>query len=294
MAQDKADAFAFLEDLERAIAQKAPKGTAMEREVRRTIKEAKTNPAKKHLGSSEAAFINSFVIPVLFDQILKHRSKLTNPQAREALLSESHGRMPEFSAKSPSRAKKHPFEKIIGDSPESIYSRWSGTSRKRGPTQSCPDFALTHPFPHRVVFEGKYFASGSKKTAESKLVKDIYQAFFYRGLPQVDATKRNPEWNYDYACLLGFDASPEGSLKSAWDELDKAVRESFWEGGNIYVMILGGGRGKSLSHHERRSAPQLSRSALLKSSGPDVRARPTALAFDPMCDRPACGLPSSC
>ena len=142
-----------------------------------------------------------------------------------------------FSAKSPIRAKKHAFKKVIGASPESIYNAWSCGG---GLTQSCPDFAVTHPFPHRIVFEGKYFAHGSTKYAERELVKDIYQAFFYRGLPQLDATKRHPEWNYDYACLLAFDASPEGSLKSAWNRLDPVVQRTFWEGANIYVMILGG------------------------------------------------------
>lgn len=239
MIRDKADAFKFLEDVKRAITETAPKGTAMEREVQRTIKVARLDPAQKHLKLPEAAFLNSFVVPVLFKQIIQH-SNLTIPQARHALLNEYHRCMPEFSAKSPVRAKKHAFKKIIGASPESIYNAWSDASCGWGLTQSCPDFAVTDPFPHRVVFEGKYFARGSKKYAERELVKDIYQAFFYRGLPQVAATKHHPEWNYDYACLLAFDASPEGSLKSAWDKLGEVVQGSFWDGANIYVMILGG------------------------------------------------------
>jgi hypothetical protein len=73
------------------------------------------------------------------------------------------------------------------------------------------------------------------------LVSDIYQAFFYRGLPRVDATKRgHPEWDYDYACLLAYDASPDGTLVAAWEALDSSVRQSFWDGANIYVMILRG------------------------------------------------------
>jgi hypothetical protein len=106
-------------------------------------------------------------------------------------------------------------------------------------TQSCPDFALRKPFAHSIVFEGKYFARGSKEYAARQLVADLYQAFFYRGLPSVEATKRgHPEWDYDYACLLAFDASPAGSLKDAWDSLGSSVKKSFWEGANIFVMII--------------------------------------------------------
>jgi len=239
MIRDKADARAFLHDLAQSIAKGAPKGTAMERELRRMTTEAKLDAEKKHLKTPEAAFLNRFVVPVLFDQIRQH-SKLTDSQAREALLNEYHRCMRDVSEKSPIRAKKHAFKKLIGSSPESIYNAWKDFPSGGGLTQSAPDFAVTHPFRHRIVFEGKYFARGSKKYAERELVKNIYQAFFYRGLPQVDATKRHPEWNYDYACLLAFDASPDGSLKSAWDELAPVVRNSFWEGANIYVMILGG------------------------------------------------------
>lgn len=239
MIRDKADAHAFLDDLGQSIAEGAPKGTAMEREVRRTMTAAREDAAQKHLKTPEAAFLNRFVVPVLFEQI-RHHSKLTIPQAREALLNEYHHCMPDFSLRSPSRHEKHAFKKVVGASPESIYRAWTDSAGGLGLTRSCPDFAVTDPFPHRIVFEGKYFARGSKKYAESELVKDLYQAFFYRGLPYLDATKRHPEWNYDYACLLAFDSSPNGSLKTAWNGLDRAVRKSFWESANIYVMILGG------------------------------------------------------
>jgi hypothetical protein len=46
------------------------------------------------------------------------------------------------------------------------------------------------------------------------------------------------EWGYDYACLMAYDASPTGTLTSAWTALDGRTRRSFWEGANLYVMIL--------------------------------------------------------
>jgi hypothetical protein len=49
-------------------------------------------------------------------------------------------------------------------------------------------------------------------------------------------------WDYDYACLLAYDASIDGSLQKAWNTINEAVRlEGLWDGANIYVMILRGG-----------------------------------------------------
>jgi hypothetical protein len=42
------------------------------------------------------------------------------------------------------------------------------------------------------------------------------------------------------ACLFAFDATPEGHFLNAWSSLDSKVRKGFWEGANIYVMILRG------------------------------------------------------
>jgi hypothetical protein len=102
-----------------------------------------------------------------------------------------------------------------------------------------PSLREIRTFPHSIVFEGKYFANGSTGDASRELVSDIYQAFFYRGLPRVEASKRgHPKWDYDYACLLAYDASPNGTLLNAWDALPPSVKRCFWDGANIYVMIL--------------------------------------------------------
>ena len=125
-------------------------------------------------------------------------------------------------------------------SPSDIYKGWKSPEKGRALTQSCPDFALRDPFPHSILFQGKYFPRGSLVFAQRQLVTDIYQAFFYRGLPRLAATKRHPEWNYDYACLMAYDASRSGTLTSAWTDLHPETRRSFWEGANVYVMILRG------------------------------------------------------
>jgi hypothetical protein len=71
-------------------------------------------------------------------------------------------------------------------------------------------------------------------------VAGIYEAFFYRALPELQDGGRYAPWKYDYACLLAYDASPGATLKAAWKSLGPQVRESFWASGNIKVMILGG------------------------------------------------------
>jgi hypothetical protein len=238
MRNSKSDAYDFLHSLGTAILKDCPHGPAMDPMIRRIVADAKTDDRKKHLRLPEAAFLNSFAVPALYNH-LQGQAGLSAGQAKEALLNEYHRTMPEVSAHSPIRATRHPFKKVLGASAETIYKQWRDPKQNYGLTQSCPDFALRKPFPQSIVFEGKYFARGSKEYAARQLVADLYQAFFYRGLPSVEATKRgHPEWDYNYACLLAFDASPAGALKNAWDSLESSVKRSFWEGANIFVMIV--------------------------------------------------------
>jgi hypothetical protein len=235
----KVEAKRFLDGLASAISKKAMPGTAMERYIRRTIEQAKVDDSKRHLRAPEAAFLNLYAVPTLFDEI-QAAGGLNQEQARDALLNEYHHCMPQFSKKGPYRAIEHPFKKMMTAPAEAVYHSWTTEDDHWGLSKCGPDFALRAPFPHRVLFEGKYFSGGSKDYAGRELVKDIYQACFYRGLPPVPAKNGHAEWNYDYACLLAYDASPQGTLLAAWKELGEPVRKSFWDSANIYVMILGG------------------------------------------------------
>jgi len=74
------------------------------------------------------------------------------------------------------------------------------------------------------------------------LIDGVYEAAHYRGLPKVPSKSTGePEWDYDFGCLLAYDASDGGTLEAAW----KSVRNksAFWGGGNIYVMIIRGTSG---------------------------------------------------
>jgi hypothetical protein len=99
--------------------------------------------------------------------------------------------------------------------------------------------ALRAPAKYRTVFEAKYY-SGPSTGAEEELVRNIYQAFFYRALPRLPKTERHAAWDYEFACVLAYDATPDGDLLEAWKTLPASVKSACWTGANVYVMILRG------------------------------------------------------
>jgi hypothetical protein len=127
----------------------------------------------------------------------------------------------------------------MGLSARGIVRRWKAGEAL---VQSCPDLALRDPFPFHTVFEGKYFPRGKLEAAETALAAAVYQAFFYRGLRKLAATKRHPVWDYDYACVLAYDATDSRSLVRAWEGLRARIGEACWLGAGIYVMLLTGRR----------------------------------------------------
>lgn len=239
ITQSKTSAYDFLTNFEKALNSRLPPAREMEPWIRKINAESKSAEAKRHLRIPEAAFLNGHVIPILFDAIQVSHA-LSKEQARAALLNEYHRSLPEYSEKSPIRWAHHPFRKVLAGSPTEIYRGWTNPDQGGALTQSSPDFSLREPFPHTILFEGKYFSNGSLEYAQRELVKDIYQAFFYRGLPALQAAKGHPDWSYEYACLLAYDASPKGTLAKAWKDLDVKTRKAFWEGANIFVIIAGG------------------------------------------------------
>lgn len=233
---EKRDAYKFLKGLESELTRKLHEPEVMRTRVRQKVEESKSDDKAPHMRKPEDAFLNYFAIPVLFEH-LKTIPGIDQAAARESLLSEFYRNMKGMCSGTPARKQRHPFNKIIGLKPATIMARWKGAKGNPLP-QSCPDFALRSPFPFKIVFEGKYFEKGGTTKAESDLVTNIYQAFFYRALPKIDEDPKTPAWDYDYSCLLAYDASPEGTLYEAWNKLDKKVRAGFWEGANLYVMII--------------------------------------------------------
>ena len=230
------DAYKFLKSLEGELTSKLPSPDAMRTQVREEVAAAKSDNASKHKRQPEDAFLYHFAFPLLFEH-LQTVDGIDRLAARQSLLSEYYRNMNKLCSGTPARRQGHPFNKLIGSKPGTIMAQWKGLSG--APLkQSCPDFALRAPFPFTIVFEGKYFEKGGQTKAETDLVTNIYQAFFYRALPQVAPEGKAPGWNYDYSCLLAYDASPHGSLYQTWNGLNRSVKAGFWEGANVYVMII--------------------------------------------------------
>jgi hypothetical protein len=227
----------FLDRLKSDLENCLPPPSVMRNRIAADVTAAKKT-GDKYRSAPERCFLNGYVIPRVFD-VAKAYSGLENDLAREALLNEYYPGTPELSSKSPTRTKRHPFGKNLSVDPADIYQRWSKGGTHPPLTEVWPDFALQKPFPEPIVFEGKYYAGGSLATAQKQLVSHIYQAFFYRALPFLPPTsKGRAAWKYEFACLLAYDASVDGGFHAAWHDLPADVRTGFWDGANIYVMII--------------------------------------------------------
>lgn len=235
--EDKQAAFDFLASLEEYLNRCLPGPAELEKQIQAIVGKSKGTAETPHTNFAEGAFLNRFVVPHLHEFLAKGLGK---EGARVALLSESFRRLPDYASGTPARSKRHPFSKVVGIQPQTVIQRWRQPHAK-SLVRSCPDLALRHPCRHKIVFEGKYFAAGRGSAAETALATGIYQAFFYRGLPSIPKTAKHRPWDYDYACLLAYDATRDGSMQKAWNTIDEAVRsEGLWDGANIYVMILRG------------------------------------------------------
>ena len=231
----KKDAEQFLGDVRRQLAKdlrlSISEGGAIRKQVETITRNAKAPTGQTHLRQWEAAFLNTWVPPAIVEVL--HQWGVANP--RKALLAESHAGLADFSVGTPARLKPFPFQKRMGIKAADIYQRW------QGPTgnvfiQPCPDFATLAPQP--IVFEGKYFRSGSLEYAQRQLVAAIHETLFYLGVPALSSKVR--EWNYDYACLIAYDASESGNFRQAWENISK-LKDKFWDEANLFVIVLGPG-----------------------------------------------------
>ncbi len=242
--EGKAEARQFMQALESFLATKLPARS----EVRATVEEevararaAKQRPPDKsqsYISSPEGAFFKLVGVKYIYKFLVDNRG-MPEGEARTALLSETFRNCRAFSSNSPRSKEKHPFTKKSGEDIRTIVARWWNPDEK-SVQQSCPDLALAYPCRHKIVIEGKYFRKGGYEAAQSELVRDIYQCFYYRGLPFVPKSGTHPPWDYDYACLLAYDASDDGNLSLAWKQLNKNKKlvDGLWHGANIHVMVI--------------------------------------------------------
>ncbi len=238
MPDKKAKAKEFLDDLQSAMNDRLPRWQEIQAEIPDIVSEAKGREDWKHKRTPEDVFLHHFAFPILFQYIsddLGHG----NDAARQSLLSEFFRNMPDMVSGSPARAMRYgnPFGKVFA-TPQDVMKRWRGEMRQAKVQQPCPDFALRSPFPHKIIFEGKYFQKGGITAGETHLVETSYQAFFYGAQTPAGENSSGVPWDYDYSCLFACDASNEAGLISAWNSLDGDLQNSFWEGANIYIMVL--------------------------------------------------------
>lgn len=234
MSNLKSRAHRFLREVERSIERMLPPPDVLRAEVRALVGSAKLDNGDPHMRWPEGAFLSKYVLPPLHSA-LRTVCGLSPADATKALLSESYRHMQAICSGTPARSARHPFDKSLAPSARQIVQKWRTVKPL---TQSCPDLALRAPCDYTIVFEGKYFEQGSAQRAEADLVTNLYQAFFYRALPKIAGTATRPAWDYDFSCLLACDASPQGTLRKAWNSLDQSAREGFWDGASVYVMIL--------------------------------------------------------
>jgi hypothetical protein len=230
------DAYRFFRSLEQHLNEALPGPREVSTNIADMVRTSKARRTNLHKSFPEGALLNHYVLPAMH-HFVSQLDGMDSDRACESLLSESYRQMGKYASGTPARLSRHPFEKVIGSSAQSVVRRWKSAK----PTvKSYPDLALRAPCPYRTVFEGKYFSRGGLAAAETALATNIYQAFFYRGLARIPETSRRPAWDYDYACVLAYDATPDGSMLQAWDGLRPKIGNGCWEGAGIYVMILRG------------------------------------------------------
>lgn len=193
---------------------------------------ASKDKAKAHLKQPEAAFLNSFVAPAINAELVA--AGYSSSGALELLLAESYNALTTIAGGPAARPVGFPFEKKMAVSARAIYDKWADPKKKQPFIQPYPDLAIRAPY--GIVFEGKYFRSGSLEYAERQLVTAIHETLFYLGVPEVEEKGRI--WSYRYACLVAFDASPDGNLLKAWKALRK-LHDQFWRSANLKVILIG-------------------------------------------------------
>jgi len=239
----KPDAYRFLSRLEAHLNATTPPAEVVRAKLADTVARAKAaarRTADRHSSFAEGAFLNTYVLGSIHT-FLTSELRFSSDDARRALLSESYRAHSKFASASPVRPGAHPLRKVIGASAREVIEIWRGRSGVNPLARnSCPDLALRAPSPYRTVFEAKYHTNPSATSAEAELAKNIYQAFFYLALPRLPATTKHSAWDYEFACVLAYDATPDGSLLQAWKSLRDSVKAACWSGANVYVMILRG------------------------------------------------------
>ncbi len=187
---------------------------------------------------TEACFVDEFVVPKLLEFIeTTQREILGGKQPNEVIRSGSTAARQKYKLAKIGGSKGHPFTKVIGEKPSKLFNLWRPGAKRTPGFEAWPDLALSAPY--KIVFECKYFKrEAADPLAKDALVQYLHEVFFYRGLPRREENEKRPGWDYDYSCLLAYDATKNHRLANAWTEVKAGIEKNFWDGGNIFVMVL--------------------------------------------------------
>jgi hypothetical protein len=200
---------------------------------------------EERVGPKENIFLYRFALPEIFQHVLTV-DQVDEATAKTSLRCEYFDKYPAFSSANAHRIQGHPFqknypfEKNLEEKITEIMDRWKRPEKSEPLNRAYPDLCLSRPFPYKIVFDAKFFEGSTIASAERALVTGVYEVAFYRGLP-VEADHHDSGWDYDFGCLLAYDASPKASLLQAWNSVH--AKRLFWDDANIFVMIIRGQRG---------------------------------------------------
>jgi hypothetical protein len=230
--QERIEAEHFLSELRKFLTDVIPSRTLV---MSKILEQASNNKKSQKDIPYENYFLRLFIIQNIFKYLVSYFNGDAS-KAVAAFACESYSDFKQFASRTPASCLKSPFRKVIGSSTSKIVRKWWDGKGENAVAEADPDLSLRAPY--KIVFEAKYFRKGGIEAAKTSLVASIYQCFFYRDLPRFPGTKTRADWDYDYACLLAYDATEEQSLSKAWNKVRKDVKDNCWDGANIYVMIL--------------------------------------------------------
>jgi hypothetical protein len=234
----KEGAFRFLVGLSEFLNEHLPGPDNIRAEVnRRWNKPAHERTCEDKLACKENLFLYHFALPLIFEYV-RNSTGMNKGEIVRSMRGEYHAKFPQLLSSNARRSQGHPFGKSHTKNPADIMAKWR--AQQVNPlNQAYPDLCITAPFPYSIVFDAKFCDAGNATSAERALVSGVYEAVFYRGLPRSLSRPPSPSaWDYEYGCLLAYDASPGSYLRRAWDSV--ASKSLFWEDANVFVMILRG------------------------------------------------------
>jgi hypothetical protein len=234
MYNNKDGAFKFLMELRETLSERLPNPVAIKQQMLDL-----SQPGNSVHRIRENRFLYHFAIRHISTQ-MQTVIGIGQAEARQALLCEYHAKASDLTSGNALRRSGYPFGKAIGFSVEQTMQGWTAENKSTYPfNQAYPDLGIRSPFPYQIVFDVKYFDNNSSASAEKALVQGVHEAAHYRSLPEViSQSTSDPGWDYEFGCLLAYDASDNGGLETAWNSVRK--KSAFWEGGNIFVMIIRG------------------------------------------------------